>query len=158
MAFVYENDSVISFAEMQDVLDRDHRLFDNNEGLSDNVIEPLLTRATERILTKIKLTEFWKSYYPSGTQNVDPDLIIARHNDFTDLCVYEALSEYVLPIIADFGDEDNAERKKMGYYKQRADALFGELINSGDWYDFDADGSIGTNEIKRDTYSLKRIR
>ena len=39
MAFIRNNGNVISFAEYQDVLDADQRLFDANEGLTDDVVE-----------------------------------------------------------------------------------------------------------------------
>ena len=51
MAFVIANNTVVSFAEYTDVLQRDQRLFELNEGLSDDVVEPLLERATQRIQT-----------------------------------------------------------------------------------------------------------
>lgn len=158
MAFVIENGDVISFAEMQDVLDRDQRLFDSNEGLSDTVVEPLLTRATERILTKIRATEWWASQNSGSLPDVDPNLILSRYNDFTDLCVYQALAEFVLPIVADFGTDDNAERNKISYYQQKADALFIELINDGAWYDFNGDGVIDSTDKKPGMFNLKRIR
>jgi hypothetical protein len=72
--------------------------------------------------------------------------------------VYVALSEFILPSIADFGNEDNAERQKMGYYKQKADELFGELVTAGDWYDFDDDGTIQSDEKSPGQYNLKRVR
>ena len=65
MAFIVVNNQVISFADYDDVVARDRRLFDSNEGLSDNLIENLLIRATERILTKIRTSSWWKSYYIS---------------------------------------------------------------------------------------------
>jgi len=60
--------------------------------------------------------------------------------------------------VADFGNEDNAERAKMGYYSQKADVLFGELISMGDWYDFDDSGTIASNEKSPGQYNLKRVR
>ncbi len=168
MAFVTENNTVVSFAEYSDLLARDQRLFEVNEGLSDDVVEPLLVRATERILDKIRATAWWRNYYVSRSNisintvadipAVDPDYIKSRYNDFTELCVYEALAYYVLPLIADFSNEDSAERKKMGYYTQRADALFGELITAGDWYDFDNSGTITSSEKEPGVYNLKRVR
>jgi hypothetical protein len=89
---------------------------------------------------------------------LNPNRIIGRKNDFTDLCVYTALSEFILPKIADFGNEDSAERKKMGYYTQKAETLFAELITAGDWYDFDASGTIASNEKSPGQYNLKRVR
>jgi hypothetical protein len=169
MAFIVVNNQVISFADYDDVVARDRRLFDSNEGLSDNLIENLLIRATERILTKIRTSSWWKSYYiardnvtvfntVADIPAVDPDKILARQNDFTDLCVYTALSELILPLVADFGNENNSERQKMGYYTGKADSLFAELITAGDWYDFDGDSTIETAEKSPGQVQLKRIR
>jgi hypothetical protein len=69
-----------------------------------------------------------------------------------------ALSDFILPSIADFGTEDNAERNKMGYYTMKGDSLFGELITSGDWYDFDNDGTVQSDEKSPGYYNLKRVR
>lgn len=169
MAFIVENSITVSFADFQDVVQKDQRLFEANEGLSDDIVEQHLIRATERILSKIRASGWWQSYYvnrSSGTAfntvadipAVDPDRIKARENDFTDLCVYTALAEYILPQIADFGNEDSAERKKMGYYIGRADSLLGELITAGDWYDFDDDNTIESSEKSPGAYNLKRVR
>lgn len=169
MAFVTESGSVTSFAEFQDVVDKDQRLFEANEGLSDDIIDTQLIRATERILTKIRSSDWWRTYYVRRDNTtvyltvadipaVNADKIIARQNDFTDLCVYVALSEFILPSIADFGREDNAERQKMGYYTNKADSLFGELITAGDWYDFDDDGTIQSDEKSPGLYNLRRVR
>lgn len=169
MAFIIESSTVVSFAEFQDVIDRDQRIIDANEGLSDDVVEPLLIRATERILTKLRATQWWRSYYTKRDTTtvyntvadipaVDPDKIIGRQNDFTDLCVYMGLSEYILPKIANFGQEDNEERQKMGYYAQKADTLFNELITAGDWYDFDGSGAIASSEKQPGQVNLKRVR
>ena len=169
MAFVEEGGTVVSFAEFQDVVNRDQRLFEANEGLSDDIIDTQLIRATERILTKIPSSSWWRSYFAvrntavvlttvADIPAVDPTRIIARQSDFTDLCVYVALSDFVLPSIADFGNEDNAERQKMGYYKQKGDELFAELITAGDWYDFDNDGNISSSEKQPGQFNLKRVR
>ena len=169
MAFINNGTTVISFAEYQDVVDRDSRLLDTNESLSEDVVEPLLERATERILTKLRSTSWWQSYYikrdtataynsVADIPALDPERIIARQNDFTDLCVYTALSEFVLPKVADFGAEDNAERQKMGYYTGKADSLFNELITAGDWYDFDDSGTIASGEKSPGYSNLKRVR
>lgn len=160
MPFISNRGSVISFAEFQDVADRDQRLFDANEGINDeNVVEPLLIRATERILSMIRSTDWWvtkQSISPAPAVNANN--ILGRQNDFTELCVNVGLADYILPLIADFGTEDNAEYRKMGYYKQRSDDLFQELIKNGDWYDFDGDGSIATTEVKKGKITNKRIR
>lgn len=169
MAFVEENNTIISFAEFQDVVNKDQRLFDANEGLSDDVVEAQLVRATERILTKLRASAWWQSYYVNRDSTIayqsvadipalDPMRIKSRQNDFVDLCVYTALAEFILPSIADFGNEETAERQKMGYYTQRAESLFGELITAGDWYDFDDNGSIASNEKSPGYYNLKRVR
>jgi hypothetical protein len=169
MAFIYENNSLISFAEYDDVFKRDQRVFDSNEGLSDDRVEELLIRATERILTKLRASAWWSSYYEKRDNSItyntvadvpalDPNRIIARSNDFVDLCVYTALAEFILPMIADFGEEDNSERNKMGYYQNKSEALFGELISAGDWYDFDDDEIIQSDEKQPGQYNLKRVR
>jgi hypothetical protein len=169
MAFIQEGDAIVSFAEFQDVVNRDQRLFESNEGLSDDIIDTQLTRATERILSKIRASAWWREYYVrrdssisyntvADVPEVDAIKIIARQNDFTDLCVYTALSEFILPSIADFGNPENAERQKMGYYKQIGEELYGELITAGDWYDFDGDDTIGSSEKQPGQYNLKRVR
>ena len=168
MAFVIENSTVVSFADYQDVLNRDSRLIDTNESLSDDVVEPHLIRATERILEKLRSSAWWRSYYVNRSASsfntvadipaLDVDRIVGRQNDFTDLCVYSALAEFILPSVADFGKEDNAERQKMGYYTNKAEALFSELISAGDWYDFDDDGSVESKEKQPGQYNLKRVR
>lgn len=169
MAFVEENSTIVSFAEFQDVVNRDSRIFDANEGLSDDIVDAHLVRATERILDRLRGSDWWRSYYlrrnTSTTINtvadipsLDANRIIDRQNDFTDLCVYTALAEFILPSIADFGNQDSAERQKMGYYQQKADSLFGELITSGDWYDFDNDATIASDEKQAGQYNLKRVR
>jgi hypothetical protein len=169
MAFIVQNNQVLSFAEYQDVIDRDQRLFDSNEGLSDDVVEPLLIRATERLLSRFRATSWWQNYYrrrgdmtavrsPADIPALDATRIQARQNDFTDLCVYQALSEFILPSVANFGQEANEEREKMGYYQQKADSLFGELVAAGDWYDFDNDGSVENTETAQGVYNLRRVR
>lgn len=166
MAFIVENDQTISFAEYSDVLAADVRLFDSNESLTDDTVEASLIRCTSRILDNIRNTDWWQSLYSQNTGSVnrinipspDADRIKTRLDDFTDLCVYWALSDYILPSIADFGDVDSNERQKMGYYKNRADALFLELVNAGDWYDFDDDGTVQTEEKRRGNLTLKRVR
>ena len=167
MAFIVESSSVISFAEYQDVLDQDQRLFDGNESLTDDIVEDALIRTTQRILSRIKDTDWWQNLYQQHTTgsvnrldipNPDPDKIKHRQDDFTDLCVFSALAERILPSIADFGDEDNAERRKMGYYENRATELFMEIVNAGDWYDFDGDGTIQTDEKRQGNLRLVRTR
>jgi hypothetical protein len=169
MAFITENGTVTSFAEFQDVVDKDQRLFEANEGLSDDIVEAQLVRATERILDKFRATDWWRSYYIRRDTTINyqsvadipalnPDKILERQNDFTDLCVYTALSEFILPSIADFGNEDSAERQKMGYYTQKASSLFSELVTAGDWYDFDNSGTISSSEKQPGQYNLKRVR
>jgi hypothetical protein len=169
MAFVYESSNVISFAEFQDLLNADQRLIEANEGLSDDIIDQHLVRATERILVKIRSSAWWRTYYARRDSStvyktvadipvVDPNKIRDREADFTDLCVYTALSEFILPSIADFSNQDSAERQKMGYYTNKADSLFAELITAGDWYDFNDDSTISSDEKSPGQVNLKRVR
>ena len=169
MAFIVEDSVTISFAEYTDVLQRDQRLFDSNEGLTDEVVEDALIRATERILNKIRSSAWWREYYVKRDTSltlttladipaVDPDKIKGRTNDFTDLCVYWALSEYILPQVANFGDEGDDDRAKMGWYANKTESLYSELISAGDWYDFDDDGTVDSDEKEPGIYNLRRYR
>ena len=168
MAFIKSGTTVTSFAEYQDVIDADQRLFDANEGLTDDLVEAQLIRATERILSKLRTTAWWQDYYVkrSGANimtvadipALNPSKIKDRYNDFTELCVCMALADYVLPNVADFSNEDSAERRKMGYYKQRSENLFEELVTAGDWYDFDGRGASTQAERQPGIYNLKRVR
>lgn len=169
MAFVVENDLVVSFAEFQDVLDKDQRIFEANEGLSDTLVDSALIRATERILNRLRNTDWWRNYYLRRNTStiintvadipaLDPNKIQGRQADFTDLCVFVALSETILPGIADFSNEDSAERQKMSYYQQRAEMLFTELVQNGDWYDFSGTGTISSDEKQPGIINLKRVR
>jgi len=169
MAFVTVSGSVTSFAEYTDVIELDQRLFEVNEGLSDDVVEPLLERATQRILDRLRLTDWWRGYWlrrQTGTTvisladipSLDVDRIKARQQNFTDLCVYVGLAEYILPRVADFGNEDSAERKKMGYYSVEAQRLFEDLVKLGDWYDFDDDNTIESTEKQPGQIQFKRVR
>lgn len=169
MAFILNGTQVISFAEYQDCLDMDQRLFETNEGLTDDVVDDALVRATARILSLLRATDWWRSYYISRASDtvyltvadvpeLDAAKIAARKDDFTDLCVYYAFWNYVLPRIADFGTEDNAERQKIAFYQQKYNALFGELVAAGDWYNFDGSGAISSAEKQPGYYNLKRVR
>lgn len=169
MAFINNGTQVVSFAEYQDVVDMDQRLFDTNEGLTDEVVEDSLIRSTARILSLLRATDWWQSYYirrATGTTYqtiadvpaLNPARIEDRQDDFTDLCVYYALWNYVLPRVADFSTEDNAERQKIAFYQQKYNVLFGELISAGDWYNFDGTGTISSSEKQPGYYNLKRVR
>jgi len=167
VAFIKNGTTVISFAEFQDVVDADQRVFELNEGLTDDLIENTLVRATERILTRIRSTDWWKSYYLQRDRTItniadipapSANKVVDRKNDFTDLCIAIAMSEYILPKIADFGAADNAEKNKMGYYAGRAEKIFAELITAGDWYDFDGTGAVASNEKQPGVYNLRRVR
>lgn len=169
MAFIIDSGVVISFAEYNDVLQRDQRLFDSNEGLTDQVVEDALIRATERILSKISTSQWWRNYYMqrdssnnyttvADIPSIDVDRILGRQSDFTELCVYTALADYILPQVANFGDDTDSERAKMGYYQNRAESLFAELIRAGDWYDFDGDSTIDSTEKEPGYFNLRRVR
>jgi hypothetical protein len=158
MSFIKKGSAIISFADAQDVEDRDQRIFEQNEGLTSDVVEGALIRATERILSKIKNTDWYKGRFDGVVPDVDPKLIKSRLNDFTDLTVYTALAEYILPSVADFDSEDNSERSKMSYYTARSTQLFEELIQGGDFYDFNNDGIVSLNESKPGSTLRKRIR
>ena len=175
MAFITVNQQVLAFAEYADVRDVDQRIWEANEGISDaTMIEDLTIKATNRILELIRTTSWWRHYYlseastaqQSATQTRStPDvprpnasLIRERQVDFTDLCVYFTMYEYLLPKIADYSAQDNAEVQKIGVYRTKFEQLFKELIEDGSWYDFDADGVITQQEKMPTKLNLVRVR
>lgn len=168
MAFIISTGIFISFAEYEDVVARDQRLFEANEGLTEVIVEDLLEQGSVRILSKLKASEWWKDYCfrmdPSLQRDVrllpavDPLKIHARQQDFTDLCVYYTMSEYILPKIADFTNDGNADVKKIEFYKDKFSSLFTELLEDGSWYDFDNDGVVETAEKYPTRQNLIRIR
>ena len=167
MAFIEDTTKVYSFASYSDVTSKDDRLFVENEGLSSSVVEDILVRSTERILSQIRSSQWWYDYSArqgahiqnrSDVPEIDAKRILTRKNDFTDLCVYYAFYDAIFPKVADFGAEENAERQKIGFYQQKYDALFNELITAGDWYDYDNNGAVIPEEYSPGVVNPRRIR
>ena len=172
MAFIMSGSNVLSFAEYEDVLATDQRLFEANEGLTEVIVEDATVKATTRILNNIRASDWWKQYYIKNTASrdgvvvaqsisvpaLDTSKIKARQSDFTDLCVYFTLAEILLPKVADFGNADTAERQKIGFYDEKYRALLKELIEAGDWYDFDDDGTVESSEKQPSKVNLVRVR
>jgi hypothetical protein len=175
MAFISSGGNVIAFAEYSDVTQTDQRLFEANEGIADaTTVEDLTEKATSRILQLIRNTSWWKRYYlieandtqrqatnTRSTPDVplpNPNLILGRQADFTDLCVYFTLYQYLLPKIADFTQQDTAEATKIGIYRTKYEELFRELIEDGTWYDFNADGTVTVLEKLPTRVNLVRAR
>lgn len=158
MSFVKRGLRVTAFASTEDVLGRDQRIFEQNEGLTDEVIEGLLVRATERVLSKIETSDWYRKRFQGQPPRADANRVKARQNDFTDLTIYVALGEYILPLVADFDAEDESERSKMAYYTVKANKMFEELIQAGDWYDFSGSGSIDLEDIRKGKINLRRVR
>ena len=175
MAFITLSGNVISFAEYSDVTDADQRVFEANEGIADSTaVEDLTEKATNRILQLIRNTAWWKRYYlieateaqrqATNTRNTpdvplpNANLIFSRKADFTDLCVYFTLYEYLYPKIADFSSQDNAEVQKIGVFRTKFDTLFRELIEDGTWYDFNNDGTVTELEKLPQRTNLVRVR
>lgn len=171
MAFITQGTTFYSFADYDDVTQIDSRLFQANEGVTQDDVEGALIRSTDRILDQLRNSTWWKSFYINreGFTNViirqavqvpalDPFLIIARQGDFSDMTVYHTLSNYLLPRVADFGNPDSAERQKIGFYEQKFSELFDELISDGDWYDFDRSGTITDEDRYPFPVNLQRRR
>lgn len=175
MAFILSGGNVVAFAEYEDVTACDQRLFEANEGIADaNLVEDLTAKATNRILQLIRNTDWWRRYYlieantsqRQASQTLsfpsvplpNANNIQARKADFTDLCVYFTLYEYLLPRVADFSAQDNAEVQKIGFYRTKFDQLFRELIDDGAWYDFSGDGTISNTEKLPAHTNLVRVR
>ena len=63
MAFITQGSTFYSFADYDDVVAKDSRLFSANEGLTQEVVEESLIRSTTRILDMLRSSGWWKSYY-----------------------------------------------------------------------------------------------
>ena len=176
MAFLTVDGSVISYAEYTDVLQKDQRILESNEiivpeesGFADvtEFIEDMLEKATNRINVKIKASSWWFGYQgfvgssvsnPALLPDFDPDKIITRKQDFTDMCVYYTFKEFLLPLIADFGNEDSNEVQKIKYYDVKFNEIFNELLALADWYDADGDGTVEDGEKAWTYQPVRRSR
>lgn len=172
--WIVSGGNVISFAEYGDFVATDKRVFEANEGLTDSVIETAAEKATNRILAKIRQTAWWQSIFMKlATQNQisqtqtlstpyvplpSANNIQGRQADFTDLCVYLTLYDYVYPMIADFNNVDSAEVQKINVFRTKYNELFQELIDDGSWYDFSGDGTITDLERMPTRTNLVRVR
>ncbi len=164
MAFIVSGGNVVSYAEATDVRDKDQRLFEANEFTLANLpdapptvndyIEDLTTKATARINQKIRASSQWRDYlgFVGATYDINnipafnANLILARKADFTDMCTYYTLKEYLLPRVADFGNPESAEVQKIEYYSKKFDDLFSELLAMLDWYDYDNSGALDDSD------------
>lgn len=165
MAFITDGGgNVISYAEALDVKDKDQRVFEANEfdftnvpdapGSLNNYIEDLTEKSTNRINEKIRASSNWReylNYQGVGLTNntipaFDPDNIKSRKADFTDMCCYYTLKEYLLPKIADFGNPESPEVQKITYYENKFENLFKELTSMWDWYSYDGDATVQDDE------------
>ena len=88
---------------------------------------------------------------------IDPTNALGRQQQFTDLCVYYAIKEYILPLVAQFG-ETSADLTKIDYYGRKFEDLYNELIAIADWYDFNNDGTVQSNEKAVSYYMNRRTR
>jgi hypothetical protein len=168
MSFNFNNSTFISFALYADVTERDQTLFQANEDLTESVVNGMLAKASQRILSQIKNDDWWQEYQfkrntslsndPRQLPDVDPAKIKRREQEFKDLNIYFALSEYLLPRVADFGIETSAEVAKIKFYKDQYNTLFKEIIQSGDFYDFSGDGTVSTTERMPVKINLVRSR
>jgi hypothetical protein len=171
--WIYDATGAIAFADYDAVAMTDQRVFEANEGLTTAIVDDITIRATERILYQFGSSDWWRTYYlrmtsPSASANTslgllpipnpDANKILARTADFTDLCVYYALSYYIYPKIADFSNQDNAERVKIGFFNEKYRSLFQELIDDGSWYDFDNNAVIKDNEKMPVRSNVIRVR
>lgn len=176
MAFVLVGGSVVSYAEALDVKDKDQRIFEANEidftnvpdapGSLNNYIEDLAIKTTDRINQKIRLSNRWREYLGyMGTSydfndvpNFNPNYILSRQSDFTDMCSYGVLYMYLLPKIADFGNPESAEVQKIQYFEKRFNDLFNELMSDFTWYDSEGNGSISSKEKMVRYQATRRTR
>lgn len=170
MAFITNaGGSVISFAENTDLRQKDQKFFESNNikipaesGFltTEEYFEDLCQKSTDRILLKLKASTWWQSYNAyvgtpisnlNALPNVNPDRIdpgntLGRQQQFTDMCVYYTFSQFLFPLVADFGNPESEEVSKINYYDAKYNDLFNELISIADWYDADGDGTVEEDE------------
>lgn len=168
MAFNYIDETFVSFAVYADVVQRDARLFESNEGLTESVVNTAMSASAQKILSKIRASGWWRDYTLSRDSSlnndvrnvpaVDPDRIDGSEQQFKDLNIYLAMAEYLLPKVADFGNETSAEVVKIAFYRDAFAEQFKELIEDGSWYDFDGDQAIELEERAPSKLNLIRIR
>lgn len=178
MAFISSGGVVVSFCDYTDVIERDQRLQEANElaftpfNDVEEMVESFAERATQKIIYEIKDTQWWKSYFMilDGGQTTVSTLsyidvpvpqtnkFVARQQDWTDLTVYKVLYEFLLPKVADFSNEDSAEVKKIGFYREKYQSLLRTLIDAGDWYDFNGSGTITNTEKMPTRQNITRVR
>jgi hypothetical protein len=173
MARITNGSTLLAFADSSDVVAADQRVFEANEGLTLDAADDACIAATSRILLDIQNTAWWRSLFVRLDANATATTagngnmwvpaptgarITGRQPEFRDLCVSRAMAEFLLPQIADFGNPESAERQKMAYYQQRYDRLFQQLIDLGDWYDWEGDGTITLAEKQPQLTNFVRVR
>lgn len=157
-----------SFAVYADVTQRDSRLFESNEGLTEAVVLALLKLSSARIISLFEMTDWWREYNFSrdATLNrdvrrvpvINPFQIDGREQEFKDFNVYHAMCEYILPRVADFGNPDSAEMAKIKFYKEQALDLHKIIMEAGDWYDYSNNGTIVYTEKEPSRQNTVRLR
>jgi hypothetical protein len=177
MAFIISNGTVISYAEASDIRGTDQRIFECNEfryadapnepTSLDEYLEDLAKKSTARINQKIRASVAWRSYLASqggnySSQNIPdfvPGKILSRKADFTDICCYYVLKEFLIPKIATF-EENSAELIKIQYYEQKFNSVLQELLQMFEWYDYDSSGVVTDSEknIRPQRYRRSRGR
>ena len=179
MAFVTDaGGNVTSYAEYTDVLQKDQRLLEANvikvpaeSGFVDatDFIEDMLSKATDRINIKFKASSWYIGYLnytgqgvsnPALMPDFNPNYVLSRKQEFTDMAVFYCMYYYLLPLVADFSGEDDqsAEVQKIKYYEDKFQGLFNELIALADWYDADGDGVIEASEKVWTAQTVRRSR
>ncbi len=177
MAFVTDGaGNVTSYAEFTDVLQKDQRILEANvikvpaeSGFVDTTdfVEDMLQKSTDRINIKFKASSWYQGYLnytgtsvsnPALMPDFNPNLILTRKQEFTDLCVFYCMYYYLLPLIGDFSQEESAEVQKIKYYEDKFQGLFNELIALADWYDADGDGTIENSEKVWTNQTVRRSR
>lgn len=173
MAFINKQDgSVLSFATYEDVFAADRRVFEANEIATDTltkdeVVEDMLIRSTSRLIKKVQASAWWARYTANvssvalgagGSIPLPDSSKFERKDDWTELCVYHTLAEYLYPHIADFGDEASPEVAKITFYRDKLESLYNELLAVGDWYDDDNDGTVEDSEKLLNPRQYRRTR
>jgi len=63
-----------------------------------------------------------------------------------------------MPLFAEFGNDESPEIAKITYYDAKFNDIYEELLAIADWYDFDNDGTVQSDEKKTSYVKTRRTR
>lgn len=138
----------MAWATDENLVDYIPDIFDHGESSFDTE----LLRSEDDVVRKIK-GDWWNvSHTPS-----DFDKTKLVEGEWTRAVVYHALAYYILPKLANFGDEDTFLAMR-DFYESRYAEEMDEVFAAGVSYDFDGDSVINEETEVRRTTQTRLVR